>query len=138
MFTTVIPHSASNALKALELLAQPLIFATRFLAHRQEDGWRMVDGVPLQILARCLSLPSLRKMQAKTISSAPGCSHQESLDKTQEQQGGSSVDDLHFLDYNECGPGGDGLVAVSSRQPNTWNTSPLRSMAWENFTHSRL
>lgn len=71
----------------------------------------MADGVPLHIVARYLSLPSLRRLQAKKIYFAPGCVHQQYPNKTQEQYGGSSIDDLRFLGCDAYGPDGDSLVA---------------------------
>ena len=77
----------------------------------QGDGLLIADGVPLHIVAKYLSLPSLRRIKAKKIYSAPRCDHQQYLDKTQDQYGGSSVDDLHFLGCDAYGPDGDSLVA---------------------------
>ena len=79
----------------------------------QEDTWciAVAAGIALRNIASFMSLPSLRRVQAKTIHLAPGCNFQQYLDRTQEQDGGSSVVDLRFLDCDAYGPGGDGLVA---------------------------
>ncbi|CAD6591953.1 MAG: hypothetical protein ASARMPRED_005878 [Alectoria sarmentosa] len=77
----------------------------------QGDGLFMARGVPLHIVARYLSLPSLRRLQAKKIYFALGCDHQQYLNKTREQHGGSSVDDLRFLGCDAYGTDGDSLVA---------------------------
>ncbi len=79
----------------------------------QGNTWciAVVAGIALRNIATFMSLPSLRRVQAKTIHLAPGCDFQQFLDRTQEQYGGSSVVDMRFLDCDAYGPGGDGLVA---------------------------
>ncbi len=79
----------------------------------QGNTWciAVVAGIALRNIASFMSLPSLRRVQAKTIHLAPGCDFQQFLDRTQEQYGGSSVVDMRFLDCDAYGPGGDGLVA---------------------------
>ena len=80
----------------------------------QEDKWRtaVAAGIALRNIASFMSLPSLRRVQAKTIHFARGRDFQKCLDRTQEQDGGSSVIDMRFLDCDAYGPGENGIVAL--------------------------
>ena len=77
---------------------------------QEDDDW-MTPGGQLHMIAKYLSLPSVRRIDANTIYFTRGRSHQQILDKTQECHGGSSVDDLRFRNCDACEYTGDGQVA---------------------------
>ena len=60
------------------------------------------------MMAKCLSLPSVRRIDTNPTYFTRGRSHQQILDKTKELYGGSSVDDLRILDSDGYEYSGDG------------------------------
>ena len=66
----------------------------------------------MHIMAKYLSLPSVRRMNANIIYFTRGRSHQQILGKTKERYGGSSVDNLRFLNYDAYENSGDDQVAT--------------------------
>ena len=63
------------------------------------------------MIAKYLSLPIVRRLDAKTIYFTCGRSHQQILNKTKGRDGGSSVDNLRFLNLDAYEYSGDCHVA---------------------------
>lgn len=67
-------------------------------------------GIPLEIIAKNMWHPSLRKLQAERLFFADGFEHDHFLGKRQRRIGGSPVEDLRFL---HCSPQIDGNVLAA-------------------------
>lgn len=76
--------------------------------YDEEDGNSWVEhGIPLQIIAKNLWHPSLRKVQAEQVTFTPLFDYRVWLVQQRQQRGFPAVDDLRFLD---CSPRIDYMV----------------------------
>ena len=71
--------------------------------HYNDDStsW-LEDGIPLEIIAKHLWQPTLRRLQAEKVSFVQGFEHELYLIQQRMRQGRSLVQDIRFLDCSPC------------------------------------